>query len=234
MPYDIPPAPAQVKRMRRTTRTVVLPRMAEQSYHTRGMKTTSDAIAQCGEGRGSGFLRPLPYRPGSMIATEDHTRRSNQVPGRQTAWYGGLEFRARPGFWLRRLLRFPFYFESTNPSIKIAVKRVSDPPPGEDWEGDSIVIEVVHADGGEQSVDFSLPDLEIGESRELTLEAVYSWYPGQTFIRLRTKPGEYRVLYSYQVRTEEQLWLWAIGPVVALLFGVGATLLGVFIQKWLG
>ena len=162
------------------------------------------------------------------------------MPGRQTVTYDSLQFHVRPAFWLRNLLHFPFYFESTNPTFKVRVKRISDPEPSDFWAAGNIVVEVVHVDGGVQRCEFSLPDLTIGQSVDLTLEDVYTWYPGQTIMRLSIRPGipgvapsERSVLYSYQVRTEEQLWLGLIGPIVGLPLGVGTTVLGVSIQRWL-
>ena len=159
------------------------------------------------------------------------------MAGRQTVTHCGLRFRVSPDFWLRRLFRFPFYFESTNPSFRVDVRRVSEPPVDDYWPYDLVTFQIVFADGTVTSRHYPVPDLKIGESTTLVLKRIYTAFPGQTIIRLPTDTGPTRsweTLYSYQVRTEEQLWLWTIGPLAGLLLGAGTTTLGVFIQRWLG
>ena len=163
------------------------------------------------------------------------------MAGSGTAVHAGLQFRARPAFWLRRLLHFPFYFESTNPSFRIDIKRVSDPPPREDVEGGVIRFQVAFADGTVTSRDAPVPELKVGESQTLTLPDIYTAFPGQTIVRIVSKRAvagfrseEWKTLYSYQVRPEEQIWLWVFYPLLGLALGAGTTTLGVFIQKWFG
>ncbi|GAF82376.1 unnamed protein product, partial [marine sediment metagenome] len=126
------------------------------------------------------------------------------MAGRQTVTYCGLRFRISPDFWLRRLFRFPFYFESTNPSFRVEVKRLSDPPPDEEWLYGAIVFQIVFADGTMTSKPYPVPNLKIGESTRFLLKEIYTSYPGQTMLRLPIDIGptrKWETLYSYQVRT---------------------------------
>jgi len=158
------------------------------------------------------------------------------MAGRQTVTHCGLQFRVSPDFWLRRLLRFPFYFESTNPSFTVDIKRVSEPGPDEYWARDQILFQVVFADGTETYKGYAVPNLKTGQSSRLVLKRVYTAYPGQTIIRLPLDIGPGRTwetLYSYRVREEEQLYLWMFGPLAVVLFSAATTTLSVFIQRWL-
>lgn len=178
----------------------------------------------------------------TMMVANEKVEKGEIVAGRKTVTVRGLEFRMSPEFWPRRLHLFPFYFESTNPSFRVDVRRVSHPPADDDWPDGRVAFEIVFADRTATSVSLPTPHLMIGQSARLILEDVYTSYPGQTIIRLPVKPGtgpptnttEWQTLYSYRVWPEEQLWLWAIGPLIGLLVGVGATVLGVFIQRSLG
>jgi hypothetical protein len=164
------------------------------------------------------------------------------MAGRHSVVHRGLEFKVGPDFWVRRLHLFPFFFESTNPSFRIGVRRVSDPPADDPWPSGVITFEVIFANGSGAPISFAVPHLQVGQSTRLFLKEVYTPYPGQTIIRLALTPGAGPVVgttgwqdaYSYRVREEEQLWTWAIGPVAGVLLGAGATALGVFIQKWVG
>lgn len=154
------------------------------------------------------------------------------MAGTQTVRYAGLKFRAEPEYWLRRLLRFPFYFENTNPSFRVKIARVSDPPAEEGWKSD-IPFAVHHsADDTGIMVPCPLPDLKIGQYVLWRLTDVHTPNPGQTRLSLLTpgSPASEHSLYSYQVRPEEQLWLAVMTPLLALGSGVA----GFFIERWLG
>ena len=159
------------------------------------------------------------------------------MAGRATVFHGGLTFRAGPDFWLRRLIRFPFYFASSNPSFRVDIERVADPPSDEDWPDGAIGFEVHFDDDTITGIRIEVPELRLRQKATLKLGNIYTSYPGQTIIRIVTKPqapgrrAEWKTLYSYQVRTEEQLWLAFFGPFGCLLFGIGATVLGVLIQS---
>lgn len=176
-------------------------------------------------------------RRDSMMVARQKLRVGKRMAGRQTVTHCGLRFRVSPDFWLRRVLRFPFYFESANPSFRVDIKRVSEPGPDEYWELDQIILQIVFADGTETYRRYPVPNLKPGESTRLVLKEIYTAYPGQTIIRLPLDIGRGRTwetLYSYQVRTEEQLWLGVTGPLAGLVFGAGAAILGVAIDRALG
>ena len=172
-----------------------------------------------------------------MASVSDRLRGLLGLPASQTGEFRGLEFRVDPAFWLRRLLHFPFFFESTHPSFHLHLTRKTIPLPESQgvWVGNKIEINIRLANGQMANREFDLPDLQVGESTTLMLEGVYSPWPGQTMIILPViKPdsgrGHEQILYSYHVRSEEQLWAWGIGPV----FGVAVVILGAAVQKWLG
>jgi hypothetical protein len=157
------------------------------------------------------------------------------MPARQTGHYGGLELLVVPHYWLRRLSRFPFYFESTHPSFRISIKRVSDQPPDEGWEDGHVKFEICRPDGQVSERRMPAPQLAVGESMKSVLEEIYSPLPGQVTIQLPVKPlpngrPARQVLYSYYVRREEEIWLWLIGLPVAIALLIG----GAAIQRWLG
>ncbi len=158
------------------------------------------------------------------------------MPGRQRVVFGGLEYYVSPAFWLRRWLRFPFYFESTNPSFRVDIRRVSQPPANENVAAMRFV--AAFSDGSESNLSIDAPDLAVGECARIGLVGIYSSHPGQTSIRLVTADAqpfsvrgqEFHGLYSYQVRSEEQLWL-----AFATIISGAATGLAVFLlQRWLG
>ncbi len=152
------------------------------------------------------------------------------MPGRQAVSYGGLEFRVSPDFWLRRWLRFPFYFESHNPSFRVDIRRLQAEPPNTYWPSNSLVFEVVFADKTVAGRQYAKPQLGVGKSTLLVLDTIYTAYPGQTIIRLPIGPGDFlggqgrwQTLFSYQVRTEEQLWLSLFTAALAIITSIGAT-----------
>ena len=166
-----------------------------------------------------------------MVALQGKVCRA--MPGRQTVTYAGLRFRAEPDFWLRRLLRFPFYFENTNPSFRVKITRISDPPDGEGWAGDSLPFAVRFADGTGTMPYCPLPDLRIGQHTIWRLTDVFSQHHGRTALCLLTRWGDQvsvNYLYTYQVRPEEQLWFAALVP----LLSVGSGVIGFLIERWLG
>jgi hypothetical protein len=161
------------------------------------------------------------------------------MPGRKVVLHNGLRYFVRPRFWLRRWSRFPFYFESTNPSFDVEISRVSDSTSGEYWPDGGMEFQVIFADGTVSTLRVGVPDLQVGNSSRITLGEVYTSHPGQTIIRLLVnehvlRGTEWKTLYSYQVRTEEQLWLWLFGPIVGLFLGVGSTTFGFPLRKWVG
>ena len=149
------------------------------------------------------------------------------MPGRTTAVHGGLAFRVSPDYWLRRWTHFPFFFESYNPSFRVDIQRVTEEPDNTYWRKEKLAFMIEHADesGGEFDFgDFGTDRrLELGESRRVVLKQVYSPSPGQTYIRLPIAPGKWGTLYSYHVRTEEQLWLSVLATCLAMITTIGAT-----------
>ena len=155
------------------------------------------------------------------------------MPASNTGESRGLEFRVKPEFWLRRLLHFPFFFESTNPSFHLHLTRKTIPLPESPegvWVENKIEINIRLANGQMTTRKLDLPDLRVDESTTLMLEEVYSPWPGQTMIILPRPDSREQILYSYHVRTEEQIWLWGLGPVL----GIAVVILGAAVQKWLG
>ncbi len=168
-----------------------------------------------------------------MSTTAPQRQEDRTMPGRQTVRYAGLEFRAEPDFWPRRLFRFPFFFESTNPSFRVKITRVSYPPEGEGWPGDTIPMAVHFADDTGTLPPCPLPALQIGQYTIWRLTGVYSPHPGRTALCLLTRSADLvsvHNLYTYQVRPEEQLWLALLAPVVAIASGA----IGFLIERWLG
>jgi len=109
------------------------------------------------------------------------------MPGRQTVTHAGIQFRVALDFWLRRLLRFPFYFESTNPSFRVDIKRLSEKPNNEAFPNDAVIFEVVFADGTKaKSLNLRLPDLKVGESIWIAVGNVFTAHPGQSCSSVRT------------------------------------------------
>lgn len=156
------------------------------------------------------------------------------MPGRQRVTTYGLEFQVGPKYWLRRLTRFPFYFENNNPSFRVEVKRVQAPRIEGEELGAELIFNVQFSDGTSRSYDVPFPKLEVGDSAILVLSDVYTPQPGQNTIRLSVRRGVHGTaaerLYSYHVRTEEQLWLWLVGAPLAL----AVIVLGAIVQKSLG
>jgi hypothetical protein len=169
--------------------------------------------------------------------THDGAKQGKEMAGRQTVVHAGLQFWVEPAFRLRRLFHFPFYFESTNPSFRVFIKRVSEAPTGGGWEKGTITFQVLFANDTLTPIDVPVPELDVGQTAVIVFPGIYTAYPGQTIIRILVeqaiiawRPEVFKTLYSYQVRPEEQIWLALYGPVGAAL-GAGATIL---IQRWFG
>ena len=147
-----------------------------------------------------------------------------RMPGRQTIRRFGFKVSVRPAFWLRRWTRFPFYFESHNPSFEVAISRTG----AGEWPTPlAATIQVAFADKTTTHSMFDRPELEIGESVTYLLPNIYTAHPGQTIIRLLLVDGiedaQWETLYSYQVRTEEQLWLSLLAGILAVITTIGAA-----------
>jgi hypothetical protein len=115
------------------------------------------------------------------------------------------------------------------------VRRIGEGDENDPWINDEIVAEIKFADGATTERRFPVPNLKIGEKTRLVLDKVYTAHPGQTVINLPVRPqpmlsiqpAQYKTIYSYQVRTEEQLWLSLLGVLVA-----GATMIGASAPGW--
>jgi len=154
--------------------------------------------------------------------------------GSQTVEVAGLEFKVSPDFWLRRITHFPFYFETTNPSFRVDVKRAADDTPYEALPVDGLVFEIVFADGTMIRRNLDIPYLEKEQSTRLLLKNIFTAHPGQTIIRLPfdfVAQRQWETLYSYHVRHGEQLWTACIGPMYGVIAG---ALLGVLSQRIFG
>lgn len=143
--------------------------------------------------------------------------------------------KVEPAFWLRRLTRFPFYFESHNASFRIHVQRVEIQDPKDRWPDDKIVVQTVFEDETLTETEREVPPLEVGETAELRIREVYVATPGQVIFRVPTQAavagGALRAemwsnVYSYKVRTEESLWVSVFSPVLIL----GALTIGILCQ----
>ncbi len=136
-----------------------------------------------------------------------------------------------PAFWLRRLTHFPFFFESYNTSFRLNVERVAHQDGASDpWPSNKIEVEVVFQDDTLKAILHDVPGLQVGEKARLNIREVYVAFPGQTILRIPTSRSivgigrdRWETLYSYQVRTEEQLWLSVFGTLLALLTAIGAS-----------
>src|SRR4030066_387463 len=104
-----------------------------------------------------------------MTTTSVTNARGGIMPGRQPGELGGLRLRVSPNYWLRRVTRWPFYFESHNPSFRVHVERFSAPPDGESWHNDEITFEIIFADGSKFKRKYPVPELHIGRSTELII-----------------------------------------------------------------
>jgi len=156
-----------------------------------------------------------------------------------------LEIRIEPDFWLRRWFKVPFYFESTNPRFRLRVKRVAEPQATnaplrlianlpkrvQIQEGDERIVPLqIEFSDRTSSWEFLLvPNIAVGERVTLRTPEIMTASPGQTRLLLPffTREGEqapiWETAYAYHVRSEEQLWVWVVGLLIA-----GATILGQF------
>jgi len=105
---------------------------------------------------------------------------------------------------------------------------------GEGWRpSEQLIFKIEFADKSNTAQSFPVPRLRVGETERLVIRSVYCSRPGQTVITFPYQIGSkqhWYSLYSYHVRTEEQIWLWTIGP----LIGGAVVILGAVVQKWLG
>ena len=163
-----------------------------------------------------------------------HRWQNDSMAGRKTGRHGGLEFRAGPDYWLRRWIPplRPFFFESHNPSFRVDIRRVAEGATNTYWpvseeRQEALAFDILFSDQTSTRFWFPKPDLAIGESISIVLREVFTASPGQTILTLPTAPGpssaRWETLYSYQVRTEEQLLVSIIAGLLAILSTVGAT-----------
>jgi hypothetical protein len=148
------------------------------------------------------------------------------MPSRQSVLFEGYLIEMEPNFWLRRWLRFPFYFESHNPSFRMRAKRISENPQVGDIP---LLLIYSFPDGSHEHELFKFPPTPIGAKLLFTTKEIMTPKPGQTKIQLMSaftgQPlGEHTHLnwlnlYSYRVRREEDLWLTIAAMLLALLGG---------------
>ena len=158
------------------------------------------------------------------------------MPGRKETTIRGLRMKAEPAYWLRRLSRFPFYFESHNASFRLNVERVALEDSADPWPDNMIEVEVVFQDETKTAIVFDVPELSVGEKARLLIDEIYVASPGQTHLRVPTKipvgggafgRAEWQTVYAYKVRTEESLWVSVLSPILL----ISAIALGVLFQR---
>lgn len=153
------------------------------------------------------------------------------MPAHATLREYGYEISLRPVQFWQRHLRWPFYFQHTNPRFSLKVKRLpgapsrrlfvrATPPNGEPFETQAIDV------GGMvegETKEFKLNPLLIQNAGHVTWDLVLD--------RVRVDSEHYREprrpLYSFEMRSTESLWL-GIGSVAVVL---GAALLNTQCQK---
>ena len=161
------------------------------------------------------------------------------MPGRQIVNHYGLRLMARPHFWLRRWLRFPFYFQHTNPTFEIEVERVLPVTPQDDWPDEGLVIQASGADDAitERHLRGLNPnEIKVGQTIKTLLPEIFSDMCGPVVLSLLTDTSPLRIwkpLYAYEVRPEEQLWTWVFLPTTAAAVPLFFSVAGILIGKWL-
>ena len=145
------------------------------------------------------------------------------MPGRKSQEWRGLRFTVSPDSWIRRVLKWPFYFESANYSFRLKIERISAEDPDDPWPNNLITRVVILESRDHQSEAFPVPALAIGDKTTIMCEQIYIAHPGQTKLGIVTRPGGPNVdaqvleLFSYRVRPEEAIWLSAAIAIFAVL-----------------
>ena len=157
------------------------------------------------------------------------------MPGRQSVTYGGYQFVVGPAFWLRRWTRFPFYFESHNPSFRITLKHIADEHIPDEWQSGRIAFRIQFADNTMIIQQFDFPDLTVGESKVFTSKEIFTSSPGQTKILLPIGVFHDGLegLFSYNVHREEAMWV----PLATIIVAAASALLtigGQRLLEWIG
>jgi hypothetical protein len=162
------------------------------------------------------------------------------MPAKDIARCGCLEVTVEPVAWFRRLplFPFPFFFEHHITKFRLLAKRISDGKLPDD------IYVHIHFSNGTVARKSLTPCFEPPANRyvEITQFSVVTAYPGQTIIvlpdqgeaRFPDHPaipqnGRFETLYAYRVRSEEQLWVWAVG-LGLILATISAQLMGSKIQ----
>ena len=127
------------------------------------------------------------------------------MPGRREVLIHGLRFKVKPGYWLRSLTHFPFFFESHNSSFIVEIYREAED--SEPWPRDKVPLQVTFSDGTKRLMPLDVPDLKVGESFSHTTEEIYVPRPGQTILGIPMATTRIYNFYSYNVRQEEALWI---------------------------
>ena len=171
------------------------------------------------------------------------------MPASQPVHWGGLELRIEPDFLLRRWFKLPLYPESTNPRFRVKIRRFADPQPAsapiglkanlpsrlKEMDNPEYVIplEAQFADGTSRSIALLTPSaLAIGESAIIRTEHIMTAAPGQTRLVLPffSEDGErwpiQETVFGYRVRSEEEIWGWGIGIMLAGIIGIAS----IFVQ----
>ena len=150
------------------------------------------------------------------------------MAGNKSQTIRGLKVSVSAKDWLHRVIRWPFYFESTNYSFNIKIERVSDDD--DLWPNDTIRFIALYGGPGlasGQEFPVEVPGLQVGESKTIAWEEIYISRPSLVELGIVVRPGQdpgIATLFSYKVRPEEALWI-AGGVVLLTLVTVGVPIL---------
>ncbi len=148
------------------------------------------------------------------------------MASKQDITYADFQIGVRPQFWLRNFLTFLPFFESTNPSFGVHVRRVGATRSYADDQ--QLTFVVTYPDETEDSFSFPVPTyLPVGQEMTYLIPSLLCPKPGRMTIKhpKASPPNSFFPLYSYTVHPEERIWV----PIFALAF----TSLGVVLQRYL-
>lgn len=155
------------------------------------------------------------------------------MPSREplTIWDDSLRIEVEPDFWLRRITRWPFYFQNWSPRfrVKVTVLRASraldNSWPAEAAQN-SLRLRVRTPDDSTYDDVLTFPALGVGKSATAVTDPVVTHIPGVTQIQFFRGLNGDATLYAYHVYPEERVWIAFLGP----LGSVAGFLLGLFVK----